>query len=144
MADDLMFLTDDYKSSKGKKPATSGNPVTPIVALLMRSIHDSHITHLMQPTPTYARHLAHELYYDGAIEDLVDELQEVSMGIYPESNIQVQGSSKIEDSPAYFQNLYDQIEQLRKPIKETFIQNIIDECQAEIAHTLYRFKYITT
>ena len=36
------------------------------------------------------------------------------------------------------------LEVLRKPIKETFIQNQIDECQQLIAHTLYRLKNIIT
>lgn len=138
-----IFLTSEDVGAISKTK-TGGNPVTPIVALLMKSINDSHITHLMQPDKTYARHIAHELYYDGDIEDIVDKLQEVSMGIYPETDIKVEASCKIDDSPKYFQDLYNKIDQLRKPIKESFIQNIIDEAQSEIAHTLYRFKYITT
>lgn len=39
---------------------------------------------------------------------------------------------------------YTSLEDLRKPIKETFIQNQVDECQQLIAHTLYRLKNIIT
>ena len=136
-----VFLTPEDVVAKSSR--TGSNPATPIVALLMKSVNDAHITHLMQPDKTLALHTALEKYYDGDIEDIIDTLQEQSMGIYNETDIKVDGSSKIDNCTKYFQELYAKVEQLRKPIKETFLQNIVDEVQAEIAHTLYRLKNIT-
>lgn len=136
-----VFLTTEDVGAKSSR--TGSNPATPIVALLMKSVNDAHITHLMQPDKTLALHTALKKYYDGNIEDIIDTLQEQSMGIYNETDIKVEGSSKITNCTKYFQELYTKIEQLRKPIKETFLQSIVDEVQAEIAHTLYRLKNIT-
>lgn len=136
-----VFLTPEDVGAKASR--TGSNPATPIVALLMKSVNDAHITHLMQPDKTLALHTALEKYYDGDIEDIIDTLQEQSMGIYNETDIKVEGSSKIDNCTKYFQELYAKVEQLRKPIKETFLQSIVDEVQAEIAHTLYRLKNIT-
>ena len=136
-----VFLTPEDVGAKTS--SKTGNPVIPIIVLLMKSIHDAHITHLMQPDKTLALHTAMEKYYDGSIEDLVDDLCEVSMGIYPVTDMKVESSSKITNPVEYFSNLMSQIETLRKPIKESYLQNMIDTACEEIAHTLYRLKNIT-
>ena len=143
--DDLYLTTEDLGGRV--KPMTSTgakNPVTPIVSLLFKAINDAHITHLLQADKTLAKHNAMSLFYDGPVGDLADQIMEVSMGLHGETDITVASSSKIINAVDYFQKLYNNIEALRKPIKESFIQNIVDEVQSEIAHTLYRLKYITT
>lgn len=139
MKQDIISMLD----GKGSKKDSNSNPCIEIASLLFKAINDAHITHLLQPDKTLALHLALEKFYDGDVEDYVDTIVETCMGLYPVKNITVQASTKIVDCVEYFTDLYDEIENLRKGIKESFIQGQIDTIQQEIAHTLYRLKNIT-
>lgn len=130
----LEKLLDD--SDTGNK-----NSCIEIAALIFKARNDAHITHLMQPDKTLALHTAMEKFYDGIL-DIVDGLVESSMGLYPETDIIVAESCKINNPVSYFKGLYNSIESLRKDIKESFLQNQIDTIQEEISHTLYRLNYI--
>lgn len=118
------------------------NPCMNIAALMFKARNDSHITHLMQPDKTLALHTAMEKFYSGSIMDIVDGLVETSMGLYPAKDIKVGPSCKIENPLSYFKAMYKTIEELRKDVKESFLQNQIDTIQEEITHTLYRLQYI--
>jgi|GEM_PF-2840008 hypothetical protein len=120
------------------------NPCIEIASLLIKSVNDAHITHLVQKDRTLARHTALEKYYDGAVEDIIDTIVETTMGLYPVDDIKVESSCAIDDPVSYFKNLYSKIESLRESVKESFLLNQIDEVQQEIAHTLYRLNFITT
>ena len=120
------------------------NGVVKIAALCFKAVTDAHITHLLQPDKTIARHLAFEKFYDGDIVDIVDGLVETYMGLYDIKEISVDSCSKINDPISYFTKLYNDIDSTRKDIKESFIQNQIDTIQEEITHTLYRLKNIIT
>lgn len=117
-----------------------GNKIN-IPAILFKAQIDAKLTHLAQPNRTLALHEAMGKFYEG-IDDLLDTFIETYMGLYP-CDIVTEGSSVIKDPVKYFTNLYDLIDKERKGIKESFLQNQIDEIQQLIAHTLYRLKYIT-
>ncbi|MGL6108270.1 MAG: DUF5856 family protein [Fusobacteriaceae bacterium] len=127
-----MSIIDEIKKSNNDIPS-----------LLFKAQIDAKITHLLQKDRTYARHEAMSIFYD-KIGDLIDTFVETYKGIKPLEEICTKGSCCIENPTDYFQNLYNTIETLRKPIKETFLQNQIDEIQSLISHTLYRLKFITT
>lgn len=135
---DKKKLTDylDIKESKQ-------NDKTTIQAVLFKAQIDAKITHLLQKDKTLARHNAMGMFYD-EIGDKIDTFVETYMGIYTLEEICIESSCCIKEPLSYFQDLYNQIDILRKPIKETFLQNQIDEIQQLIAHTLYRLKNITT
>lgn len=129
----------DYLDIKESKQ----NDKTTIQAVLFKAQIDAKITHLLQKDKTFARHNAMGMFYD-EVGDKIDTFVETYMGIYTLEEICTEGSCCIKEPLSYFQDLYNQIDTLRKPIKETFLQNQIDEIQQLIAHTLYRLKNITT
>lgn len=115
-----------------------------IAALLFKARTDVHLTHLKQADKTYARHNALQIFYD-EILDAIDTYVETSMGIDDSFVLdKVPASETIANPILYFKNLYNEIQRLRTPIKESFLQNQIDEISQLIAHTMYRLKNITT
>jgi len=111
-----------------------------IPAILFKAQVDAKLTHLAQPNKTLALHEAMGKFYDG-IDGLLDTFIETYMGLYP-CYITTEGSSKISNPLTYFTELYNTIDKERVSIKESFLQNQIDEIQQLISHTLYRLKYI--
>jgi hypothetical protein len=115
-----------------------------IPALIFKARTDVHLTHLKQRDKTLATHKALEMFYDGVL-DLADTFVETTMGIYPNTCLdEVEESEVISNPIQYFKDLYNNIAKSRLIIKESFLQNQIDEMQQLIAHTLYRLQFITT
>lgn len=142
MANLAKMLDDEV--SEGTKSASSKGTRETIPALLLKARTDVHLTHLLQKDKTLARHNAMSIFYEGIL-DLVDTYIETSMGIDDSFSLtEVEESMAIANPLGYFKNLYSTIEKERGIIKETFLQNQIDEVQQLIAHTLYRLKNITT
>jgi hypothetical protein len=114
-----------------------------IAQLLFKARTDAHLTHLKQADKTLARHKAMSMFYKGIV-DLVDGYIESSMGIVPGFSIDtVPASAVIADPVAYFKDLYNQIENSRTDIKESFLQNQVDTVQELIANTLYKLQFIS-
>lgn len=111
-----------------------------IPSILFKAQIDAKLTHLAQPNKTLALHEAMGKFYEG-IDELLDTFVETYMGLYP-CDIVTDGSTKIVNPLQYFENLYKTIDTERVSIKESFLQNQIDEIQQLISHTLYRLKYI--
>lgn len=128
----------DFKQLMETRKTTGA---TKIPALLFKAQIDAKLTHLAQPDKTLALHEAMGKFYDG-IDGLIDTFVETYTGLY-DLVIKTEGSSKIDNPLTYFQNLYNTIDKERVSIKESFLQNQIDEIQQLIAHTLYRLKRIT-
>jgi len=115
-----------------------------IASLLFKARTDIHLTHLEQKSKTLATHEALKIFYE-SILDLVDTYVETSMGIEDNFKAPEVPASVVIDNPLeYFKNLYNTIQTLRVEIKESFLQNQVDEMQQLIAHTMYRLKRITT
>lgn len=139
----LSGIFGNVKKKEAKETKKSEKSEYTIPSILFKSQLDAKITHLMQKDKTLAKHNALGMYYDD-ISDKIDTFVETYMGLYPIEDICVEESCCIKDPLTYFKELYNTIEELRKLIKETFLQNQIDEVQQLIAHTLYRLNYIVT
>ena len=112
-------------------------------ALLFKAMNDAHISHLMQKDKTLARHNAFSDFYT-AVDGQIDTFVETYMGMNSLPNIVVAESSIISDPIAYFNKLYLLVTAEREKLKEGYLLNQVDEMQQLIAHTLYKFKHITT
>lgn len=136
--------TPKEEKQEGMKSAGASGTKQTIPALLFKARTDAQLTHLKQPNRTLALHKALEMFYDDVV-GLADTYIETTMGIYPDFSLDEVEESKVIDNPLqYFRGLYDAIEKNRTSVKETFLQNQIDEMQQLIAHTLYRLQFITT
>lgn len=114
-----------------------------LIQLLFKSQVEAHLTHIVQPSKTLPKHEALSIYYT-TIDDLVDTLTETYFGLVEPEDLKIQECNVIKDPVKYFTDLYNSLEDLRTSVKESFLQNQIDECQQLIAHTLYRLKNIIT
>lgn len=136
----MSLLEDDDESGEVKEVGGRGT----IAALLLKARTDAHLTHLRQKDKTLALHNAMSMFYE-AVGDLADTYIETSMGIDDSFVLEeVEESYVITNPIQYFKDLYNTIQAERASIKESFIQNQIDEMCQLIAHTLYRLKNITT
>jgi hypothetical protein len=123
------------------KADSSANPCIQLFGLLFKSIEDAHVTHLIQDDKSYAKHMALNTYYD-AMPGMVDTLVETYKALYPVTDIKVPQSSKIDDAEGYFNDLYKRIEDSRSSVKESFLLSQLDIIQQEVAHCLYRLKFV--
>lgn len=138
------MLEDDMDDMPIMKSSSKMNNRGTIPALLLKARTDAHLTHLRQKDKTLALHNAMSIFYE-AVGDMADTYIETSMGIDDSFVLEEVDESEVITNPlAYFKNLYNTIQAERTNIKETFLQNQIDEMSQLIAHTLYRLKNITT
>jgi DNA-binding ferritin-like protein len=90
-----------------------------------------------------AQHMAFGEYYD-AIPDLLDKLVETYQGKYSIiTNFSCDGVDQYkgkEESIKYFEDLASMVEKKRKSIKESWLQNQIDNVFDLIYGTLYKLK----
>ena len=143
MAKNLASMLEEEDMEKTSSESTK-NIRRIIPALLLKARTDAHLTHLRQKDKTLALHNAMSMFYD-SVEDLIDTYIETSMGIDDSFTLEKVDESEVIDNPlTYFKGLYDTIQVERANIKETFLQNQIDEMCQLIAHTMYRLKNITT
>lgn len=143
MAKNLASMLDDDDMEKVTSSASKNTRGT-IPALLLKARTDAHLTHLRQKDKTLALHNAMSMFYE-AVGDMVDTYIETSMGIDDSFTLEEVDESEVISNPlVYFKGLYNTIQAERVNIKETFLQNQIDEMCQLIAHTLYRIKNITT
>lgn len=143
MAKNLASMLDDDDMEETTSSASKNTRGT-IPALLLKARTDAHLTHLRQKDKTLALHNAMSMFYD-SVGDLVDTYIETSMGIDDSFTLEEVDESEVISNPlVYFKGLYNTIQVERANIKETFLQNQIDEMSQLIAHTLYRLKNIVT
>ena len=143
MAKNLASMLDDDNMEEMTSSVVKGKRET-IAAMLMKARTDAHLTHLKQKDKTLATHNAMSMFYEG-IEGLIDTYVETSMGIDDSFCLdEVPESEPIESPLKYFKDLYNSLQAERVNIKESFLQNQIDEMGQLIAHTLYRIKNIVT
>ena len=143
MTKNLAAMLDDDDMEETTSSASKNTRGT-IPALLLKARTDAHLTHLRQKDKTLALHNAMSMFYE-AVGDMVDTYIETSMGIDDSFTLEEVDESEVISNPlVYFKDLYNTIQAERVNIKETFLQNQIDEMSQLIAHTLYRIKNITT
>ena len=120
----------------------SGSPIE-MLSILLHSRNQIHVFHLQ--TESYAEHKALGDFYEG-IGDLIDGIVESHQGKH--GIIKGYGTGKIEDYKSgeqvitYLEKIDSVIEKNRKSVKESYIQNQIDEVQTLLYSTLYKMKFL--
>lgn len=113
-----------------------------LISVLLHSVNQTHTFHLQ--TKSFAEHKALNEFYD-SIGDLADSLAETYQGKYGILNYK--NVNKIEQYESkeqlieYFNKIIKVIEKTR-PVKDAFIDNIIQEIESLIYSTLYKIKYL--
>jgi hypothetical protein len=132
---------EDEKSEKSEK--SEGGGFKKMMEKILHSRTQAHIFHLQ--TKSYAEHIALNGYYDGVL-GLFDGLVESYQGKHGIiTNYQCDGFddySSNEQVITYLTDLENSIEELRKSVKESFIQNQIDTVEELINSTVYKLKFL--
>ncbi len=114
-----------------------------LISFLFHSRTQAHVFHLQ--TTSFDEHSALNGYYDEIIE-LVDGLVESYQGKYGilkgYSNYSILEYNDKNQVITYFEALYAKVEELRKDIPDSYIQNQIDTVIELIESTLYKLKYL--
>jgi hypothetical protein len=114
-----------------------------LVEKLLHSRTQAHIFHLQ--TKSYSEHIALDGYYNGILP-LFDGLVESHQGKHGIiTNYECDGFedySSGEQVINYLQTLAEDIEKLREPVKESYIQNQIDTVEELIYSTLYKLRFL--
>ena len=115
------------------------------IGTLFQSRNQAHIYHLQ--TPSYAKHMALNDYYDGII-DLVDSIVESYQGKYDIlKGYKMVGSLKDwesdEDIITYFEQLakYCELKRAKLP-QDGFLNNLYDSVDELINSTIYKLKVL--
>jgi hypothetical protein len=114
-----------------------------LLSKLLDSQRQVHIFHLQ--TKSFAEHKALQDYYD-AIGDLVDSIVESTQGKYGIltgwKSFPTQEYQSSEQCISYFKTLLDDISSAYNIVKDTYIQNQLDEVTALINSTLYKLRFL--
>lgn len=128
-------LNEAIKKAKGK------SDFVVMVSKLMHSDLQAQVFH--RGTKSYAEHIALGTYYD-EIVDLVDKIVESYQGknglIGNYNNYELENYENSQQVIKYFEKLVDDVENLRKDMVESYIQNQIDGIEELIYSTLYKLK----
>lgn len=119
----------------------SNNSHCALLITLYKAMNDLHITHNVQTSKDKSIHEAIGGLYT-AIDDRLDRFVETVFGIYGPSSISFSSGPILTDIVSYCKSLYGKIESERKMYKESWIQNMIDNFQEDIAMTLYQLQYV--
>jgi DNA-binding ferritin-like protein len=96
-------------------------------------------------TGSYAAHKAYEDYYSGIV-GIMDDLVESYQGKYGIiENYKCDGVSQfesVEKTITYFQELSNSVEKLRKDVKDSYLDNQIDNVVQLIQSTLYKLRFL--
>lgn len=114
-----------------------------LVSRLLDSQRQVHIFHLQ--TKSFAEHKALQDYYD-AIGDIVDALVESYQGKYGIvtgwKSVETLEYQSGEQCISYFKTLLDEVASAYNIVKDTYIQNQLDEVTALINSTLYKLRFL--
>jgi HD superfamily phosphodiesterase len=114
-----------------------------LVSRLLDSQRQVHIFHLQ--TKSFAEHKALQDYYD-AIGDIVDALVESYQGKYGIitgwKSVETLEYQSGEQCIGYFKSLVNENNVVRNSIKDTYIQNQLDEVETLLQSTLYKLRFL--
>jgi len=114
-----------------------------LVSKLLDSQRQVHIFHLQ--TKSFAEHKALQDYYD-AIGDIVDSLVESYQGkfgiITGWKSFSTEEYQSTEQCIVYFKTLLNDVASVYSIVKDTYIQNQLDEITALINSTLYKLRFL--
>jgi hypothetical protein len=114
-----------------------------LMSRLLDSQRQTHIFHLQ--TKSFAEHKALQDYYD-AIDGLVDALVESAQGkwgiLTGWKSVGTQEYQSSEQVISYLKSLADEVAKVFSIVKDTYIQNQLDEVTALINSTLYKLRFL--
>ena len=130
-----------YEQIKEQKETKSS--LISLVSRLLDSQRQTHIFHLQ--TKSFAEHKALQDYYD-AIGGLVDGIVESYQGKYGIltgwKSVGTQEYQSSEQVITYLKALADEVAKVFSIVKDTYIQNQLDEVTALINSTLYKLRFL--
>jgi hypothetical protein len=131
-------LFEEIKNQKESKSS-----LITLVSRLLDSQRQTHIFHLQ--TKSFAEHKALQDYYD-AIGGLVDGIVESYQGKYGIltgwKSVGTQEYQSSEQVISYLKSLGDEVAKVYTIVKDTYIQNQLDEVTALINSTLYKLRFL--
>jgi hypothetical protein len=114
-----------------------------LMSRLLDSQRQTHIFHLQ--TKSFAEHKALQDYYD-AIDGLVDGLVESAQGkwgiLTGWKSFQSEDYTGGEQVIAYLKSLIEYNARVRTSIKDTYIQNQLDEVETLLQSTIYKLRFL--
>lgn len=114
-----------------------------LVSRLLDSQRQVHIFHLQ--TKSFAEHKALQDYYD-SIGDIVDSLVESFQGKYGIitgwKSFSTEEYQSAEQCVVYLKSLIDYNNQVKSSIKESYIQNQLDEVETLLQSTVYKLRFL--
>jgi hypothetical protein len=114
-----------------------------LLSKLLDSQRQVHIFHLQ--TKSFAEHKALQDYYD-AIGDLVDSIVESAQGKYGIltgwKSFPTEEYQSAEQCITYLKTLSDEVAKAHNIVKDTYIQNQLDEVTTLINSTLYKLRFL--
>jgi DNA-binding ferritin-like protein len=124
----------------------SGNDFAEMISKLNTSSIQVHIFHWqVKGKSSYAAHQAFGGYYE-EIPDLIDGLVESYQGKYGIiENFTCEGVENFKDIQTcvdYLANLMEMIEQKRKSVEDSYLQNQIDTIVELITSTMYKLRFL--
>ena len=131
------------RMNEQKSETKSNSGFKNMVSTLLHSQTQVHIFHLQ--TKSYSEHKALQGYYEG-IDALVDGIIESYQGKYDIINnydsVKTEEYKSCDQVINYFKSLDSMIDNARKNVKESFIQNQIDTVQELIFSTIYKLRFL--
>jgi HD superfamily phosphodiesterase len=114
-----------------------------LLSKLLDSQRQTHIFHLQ--TKSFAEHKALQDYYD-AIGDIVDAIVESAQGKYGIltgwKSFPTQEYQSSEQCITYLKTLLNDVASAYNIVKDTYLQNQLDEVTALINSTLYKLRFL--
>ena len=137
-----LFEEDDNDESENEGESDNKD-FGDMVSMLLHSQTQVHVFHLQ--TKSYSEHKALQNYYEG-IDGLVDGVIESYQGKYNVvknyETMDIENYSGVDQLITYFKELDKTIEEKRKSVKESYLQNQIDTIQELIFSTLYKLRFL--
>jgi hypothetical protein len=143
-----LFEEDDNDESENEDKSENeggaeNKDFSNMVSVLLHSQTQVHVFHLQ--TKSYSEHKALQNYYEG-IDGLVDGVIESYQGKYNVvknyETMDIENYSGVDQLISYFKELDKTIEEKRKSVKESYLQNQIDTIQELIFSTLYKLRFL--
>ena len=142
--DDQSKDEEDSDKETGDTKGSENSDFVDMVSTLLHSRTQAHVFHLQTKSQSsFAEHMALGGYYD-EIGDHIDGIVESFQGKYDivknYDTMDIENYSGKDQLISYFRGLDDMIEEKRKGIKESYLQNQIDTIQQLIFSTLYKLR----
>lgn len=137
------LFEEEDKDETDNEGGSGNKDFSDMVSVLLHSQTQVHVFHLQ--TKSYSEHKALQNYYEG-IDGLVDGVIESYQGKYNVvknyETMDIENYSGVDQLISYFKDLDKTIEEKRKSVKESYLQNQIDTIQELIFSTLYKLRFL--